>query len=716
MSLCTYNILQINNNINFSLFKRTKIRVFGTYKALRYSKLSKHVQKTICNINSNLNKWIISNEINLKYISLLIKENIIDKNEYKSQSYEKLNKVKIKSVFENKNLSNFKKNSSTFKKKNVLIKPIMIEDVIFNDNNSNDVNNPKNEIIYFSNNNINSYKYYNYYNYNFNYDKNVCGKILNNKNSININKNNNKSYCFNFFPNEFVNNYNNKNIKGKLYQNSHSQDRIKNSAFCSDKSIFNNLKIPQNSNVNINSNYIPYYNNTCNQFKNNQTIEIKKKPSKKIFEFKKEKKNKLLLDDKNSSSMASFTAPETVINNNEEKEKPKETKSNTNKGRKLKNSDLNKESKHTKYSTDNMMRKIKNKAIESSRLLINKIIKKEFISSQDHIFPYREFRKIKGAFSQELNIKYNFWFYQIKIKEIFCLEISNKYTAIQKSSNKELIDYLYSDKNKDKFIKSKKLLDMPFHQYYHDIFLGEDEEWKKIYGVEDKDNIYQLKYLLKNLEEDKNESKNDEKKYVDDINLLALNYEKFFLEKKPRNLDYKNKKNEFIKTFMINLLHDKYLKLAEETKKFKEHHDKRKNDCIKTNEEKNSLSSKINKEVKNNNLKDNQIVNGDKIINNKNEDKTILDIYEFDIINKNNDSITKTNINLKEEEEEKQENIHENTFLCNNKKIKNGNKKEINKLCGIKRKHGKIRYFISCKKAKKIDDNRKFLINKLEVH
>ena len=56
------------------------------------------------------------------------------------------------------------------------------------------------------------------------------------------------------------------------------------------------------------------------------------------------------------------------------------------------------ESKHTKYSSDNMMRKIKNKSIEASRLLINKILKDEFIKANDYNFPYREFKKIKGSF------------------------------------------------------------------------------------------------------------------------------------------------------------------------------------------------------------------------------------------------------------------------------------------------------------------------------
>ena len=209
-----------------------------------------------------------------------------------------------------------------------------------------------------------------------------------------------------------------------------------------------------------------------------------------------------------------------------------------------------------------MMRKIKNKVIESSRLLINKLLSYEINNTPNlklNLF-YREFRKIQGSFSQELNIKFNFWFYQMSIKDIFTLEISNKYTAIEKSSNKELIEYLYSPLNENKFLKTKQLLNTPFHQYYHDIFLNEDQNWKKKYGVSENDNKYQIDHLLKNLEEEeKGENLENNNKYINDINKLAHNYEIYFLEKKPRKVEHSKKKNEFVKTFMDKTPNDKYL-------------------------------------------------------------------------------------------------------------------------------------------------------------
>ena len=252
-------------------------------------------------------------------------------------------------------------------------------------------------------------------------------------------------------------------------------------------------------------------------------------------------------------------------------------KSNKRKGRKSKNLKyLNIPSKHTKFSSDNMMRKIKNKVIESSRLLINKVLGDEIQNLKNlYQFPYNEFKKIKGAFSQELNIKFNLWFYQIPIKEILSMEISSKYSLFEKSSNKELIEYIFSKDNINNFHKTKQLLNMPFHQYYHDIFLAEKKDWNKYFDVKLEENKYDLNYLLKSFEEeDKNINLN--KIYIEKINNLAKNYEEFFLFKKMRNIEIGVKKNDFIKSFMNNTLQSDYLKYCEEVKQIKKNYDEKK--------------------------------------------------------------------------------------------------------------------------------------------
>ena len=263
---------------------------------------------------------------------------------------------------------------------------------------------------------------------------------------------------------------------------------------------------------------------------------------------------------------------ESVQLNNQNDLKPKNPTIkyiNTRKGRKSKNSKTDQESKHTKFSEDNMMRKIKNKIIESSRLLVNKLFIDELKDVKDKVyFNCKEFRKIKGSFSQELNIKFNLYFYQMKIKEIFSLELSHKYTAIDNHSNKELINYIFSEPNKDLFHKTKKILDMPFHQYYHDIFLGEEKNWKQAYGIAEDDIKYQIEYLLESLKEEEGEDAINNEAYAHSINNLARDYEKFFLSKKTRNVDLGNKKEDCIKSFMENTTQGQYQSYMDQLKQF----------------------------------------------------------------------------------------------------------------------------------------------------
>jgi hypothetical protein len=386
-----------------------------------------------------------------------------------------------------------------------------------------------------------------------------------------------------------------------------------------------------------------------------------------LFQLKTEKNNSLSDDKYNSSNS---TAQEGTINNNEEN--PKE----------------NIPQKGKKFSTDNMMRKIKSKVLESIRLLINKILKDEFKYVKECNFPNKEFRKIQGAFVRELNIKYNIWFYQIAIKDILCLDISNEST--QKSPNNELIEFLYSPQNINKFTKTKKLLESPFHQYYHDIFLGEDEKWTQYYCINEKENKFQIDYLFKNLEEE------NDTNY--EIISLANNYENFFLEKKARNIDNKNNKNEFIKTFMINSLNDKYPSLLQEVTKLKEFYDNRK---------------KLQHIYDENYINKNIVINNKEIRGNENK-KYIFFVCKSLKQNQIENDFKNNNMNLNEDEEEKQENNQGNNFENHIKTkekcyLKN---REQNMFCNKKREGQKIKYFISCKRPKNLDIRNKFYINK----
>jgi hypothetical protein len=430
------------------------------------------------------------------------------------------------------------------------------------------------------------------------------------------------------------------------------------------------------------------------------------------------KENDLFLNEKQYYSSGSFTIQESSDNIGNNNETIIQNKKNLFKGRKRKNSNyLNIESKHTKHSSDNMMRKIKNKVIESMRLLINKVLKDEIKNeSIKYNLLYKEFRKIQGSFSQELNVKYNYWFYQIKIKDIFGLEISNKYTAIEKSSNKELIDYVYSPMNNHKFTKTKKLLNTTFHQFYHDIFLGEEKTWKNYYGISDQENIYGIEYLLNNLEgEDNGESDIDNRRYINDINDLAHHYEEFFLEKKPRNVDYNNKKNQFIKTFMQNTLNDEYLTLLEEVRNHKNYYDTRNGQKVKFT--KIDVLNQAKEETMNNNLiNESSRIDLNEMKTKNNSDLNVFEAPSNGTIKKSNTNESIINLEENNEKENNIENISENVI---NKKESNTIEKEddLEKnedkiLCNNKKKNDKIKYFIFYKKLKTGDNTKDFLLIK----
>ena len=212
----------------------------------------------------------------------------------------------------------------------------------------------------------------------------------------------------------------------------------------------------------------------------------------------------------------------------------KEERIKKNPGRKKKNS--GEIGIHNKFSKDNMMRKLKNKVIESARRLINKMIK---IESGEEYKYLGEMRKIQGVFCQELNIKFNFWFYVQKLKTIFQFKMSTKYSKGDFDSNARLISKIYSEKYKNKFPRTIKLLDMMFHQYLHEIFLGE-KNWTNEFEISEEDNQFGINYFLKNkLDENKNDLF-----YLEKMNKLAIKYELFFLNKNPRI--YSNKNEEKI--------------------------------------------------------------------------------------------------------------------------------------------------------------------------
>ena len=240
-------------------------------------------------------------------------------------------------------------------------------------------------------------------------------------------------------------------------------------------------------------------------------------------------------DDNNNNNITNMSnmnnTPKKVIFKMDKKYKNiYQKKIKKNPGRKKKNS--GEIGIHNKFSKDNMMRKLKNKVMESARRLINKMIK---IESGENYKEFGEMRKIQGIFCQELNIKFNFWFYVQTLKSIFQFKMSTKYSKGDFDSNCILINKIYSQQYINKFPKTIKLLEMMFHQYFHEIFLGE-KNWTNEFGIPKEENKFEINYCLKN----KKNEKLDDFYYLDKMNKLAKKYEVFFLNKNPRIYASKN--------------------------------------------------------------------------------------------------------------------------------------------------------------------------------
>jgi hypothetical protein len=179
-------------------------------------------------------------------------------------------------------------------------------------------------------------------------------------------------------------------------------------------------------------------------------------------------------------------------------------------GRKPKNPVSNGE--HTKYSDDNILRKIKVKFFKKLVKYINdKIITK-----------YKEIIKIlkplKGEISQNNSIKFNIQLMDSKLKDIFSNnEINGKFKLYEKDYNKNIIDKIYQN-NIQELIN---IFDLTFLEVFN-IFRDTNEktEFKDFEKLNSVINELKLK-----------EKDND---YVYKFQEVAMNFENYYLLKKAR--------------------------------------------------------------------------------------------------------------------------------------------------------------------------------------
>ena len=167
---------------------------------------------------------------------------------------------------------------------------------------------------------------------------------------------------------------------------------------------------------------------------------------------------------------------------------------------------------HTKFSDDNVMRKIKSHFLEFIHNRLNNSFKNRNM----------QFLRLSSIINEKLKKDYNMELMHKKIKELYeNSPISNKYKKKDSSINQNIISYIYDERNIDNIenevikILNSTYLDLlnEFRKNYFDEFL-EDIEKEEITKQETEENI---------------------NNYKEKIAKLCMNYEKWFENKKGRN-------------------------------------------------------------------------------------------------------------------------------------------------------------------------------------
>ena len=177
-------------------------------------------------------------------------------------------------------------------------------------------------------------------------------------------------------------------------------------------------------------------------------------------------------------------------------------------GRKPKNNLL--KSKHTKYSNDNILRKIKVKYFNKLVKCINRTISKYKLKGKINFI-----KPLTGSICQNNTIKFNQNLLKLKLKEIFSsFKINKKFRNVAKDYNKDIIDKIYEE-------NIKELIDIFEMTCFEAFTIFRDlEQTEKLKGLEKFDSV---------INEMKNKGESEEylKKFID----VLKGFENYYIKK-----------------------------------------------------------------------------------------------------------------------------------------------------------------------------------------
>ena len=181
-----------------------------------------------------------------------------------------------------------------------------------------------------------------------------------------------------------------------------------------------------------------------------------------------------------------------------------------NKKRRNKRKNHSDDKKHSKYSSDNTIRKVKHITLENFRNFANENIKVKYNNNIGFGMHRKKLLTINQRQKVNATIEFNKQFMDKKLYEIFSDKISSRYTNFDRDFNKKLINSLMNEKDLEKREYFQKLFNLSFFDCLSH-FRG-SREIKELAGLklfseyiseqnEDEDYKNQLEYYINNLEE-----------------------------------------------------------------------------------------------------------------------------------------------------------------------------------------------------------------------
>ena len=192
---------------------------------------------------------------------------------------------------------------------------------------------------------------------------------------------------------------------------------------------------------------------------------------------------------------------------------------------------------HTKYSFDNLVRKIKSKLFASILIILNKSLKdkKEKASAKENQkqkkseVMYNCFLKLDQKIILQTNVKENLELFNKQLREIFSEDVSSKVQNFSKHGLKHNKIFIEEIKNDESRTKTNAILDMTFFECLEH-FRG-TKSYPALNGLEEE---YEKVIEDLSIEED----------YKDNFIEHLKKYEIMFQNKKPRNGKKKKISNE----------------------------------------------------------------------------------------------------------------------------------------------------------------------------